>query len=135
MRGWSFLWRNRGSWIRHFTTAIRWRSAGGIYNCQITLSKILPRGPVGSMFSEHWKSISSQYSRNQKRTTGQIAGLELQSSFIFKSQSAFKGSSDAQPLGLNSTVDPSWCLHLKQKSLGSARSRLVALIAFGGIKV
>jgi GNAT superfamily N-acetyltransferase len=42
--------------------------------------------------SEHRKSISSQHSRNQKRTIGQIAGLELQSSFIFKSQSAFKGS-------------------------------------------
>jgi hypothetical protein len=28
----------------------------------------------------------SQYSRNQKRTIGQITGLELQSSFILKSQ-------------------------------------------------
>jgi hypothetical protein len=86
------------------------------------------------MRSEHRKSISSQYSRNQKRTAGQIVGLELQSSFIFKSQSAFKGSFDAQPLGLNSTVDPSWCRHLKQKFLGSATSRLLALIAFEGNK-
>jgi hypothetical protein len=59
-------------------------------------------------------------------------GLELQSSFIFKSHSDFNGSSDAQPLGLNSIVDPSWCLHLKEKFLDSATSKLVSLIAFGG---
>jgi hypothetical protein len=59
-------------------------------------------------------------------------GFELQSSFIFESQSAFKGSSDSQPLELNSIVDPSWCRHFKQKFLGSATSRSVVLMAFGG---
>jgi hypothetical protein len=36
--------------------------------------------------------VQSIIPANQKRTIGQNAGLELQSSFIFKSQSALKGS-------------------------------------------
>jgi hypothetical protein len=68
-------------------------------------------------------SISLHSSRSQLRTAGAIGRPEGQSPFIFDSKSSFKGSSDAQPLALNSTVEPSWCLHLKRKFMAVIRSK------------
>jgi hypothetical protein len=80
-------------------------------------------------------STSSHSSRSQVRTAGAMVGPELYSPFIFDSQSAFKGSSDLQPVESNSTVDPSQCLHLKQKFMGSGTSKLCARhIALDGCK-
>jgi hypothetical protein len=79
----------------------------------------------------HWKSTSSQNSRNQERTSGQIAGLELQRSFILKSHWAFKGSSDAQPFESNSIFEPSWCFHLMQKSTAWTSREFWAFIVWG----
>jgi hypothetical protein len=60
-------------------------------------------------------------------------GLGAAKLVIFKSHSDFKGSSDVQPLGLNSTVDLSWCLHLKQKFLGFSYEQIGYAHCFRGI--
>src|ERR1700732_3730365 len=71
-------------------------------------------------------STSSHSSCNQLRTAGAIAGPELQTPFILDSKSTLKGSSDAQPPDLNSTVDPSRCLHLKLKFMRIINSKFHA---------
>jgi hypothetical protein len=74
------------------------------------LVRELPRAPT---------SMSSHSSCNQLRILGGITGVSLESWFSFDSRSVFIGSSEVQPLvGLNSTVDPSLCRHLKQKFTG-----------------
>jgi hypothetical protein len=64
--------------------------------------------------------MSSHSCCNHARMLGGIAGTELEILFICASQPVFSGSSDFQPSGPNSTIDPSRCLHLNEKFIGNA---------------
>jgi hypothetical protein len=61
-------------------------------------------------------------------------GVALESSYSFDSRSVFVGLSEVQPLvGLNSTVDPSRCCHLKQRFTGPNSKQIACEDAYAWI--
>src|SRR5260221_2493283 len=68
--------------------------------------------------------MSSHSSCSQLRMPGGMPGPQPLSRFILESQSDLIGSSEIQPFGLNSTVDPSRCRHLKQKFTGPTSEQI-----------